>query len=42
MYEDEFEEEDVYGSSARSLLVEDEEISPAEDGFMMGYMDAVE
>ena len=42
MYEDEFEEDDVYGQEARDLLLDGEEISPAEDGFMMGYMDAIE
>jgi len=33
-------EEDVYDPQLRSLLVEDDVMSPEEDGFMQGYMDA--
>ncbi len=34
------EEEDVYGESSRHELVEDDEMSAEEAGFMQGYMEA--
>jgi len=33
-------EESIYTKEARLHLVEDGEISPEEEGFMQGYMDA--
>ena len=40
-YKDE-EEEDVYGEEAREALMEDDELSPEEAGFMNGYSQALE
>ena len=34
---DEFEEDDIYKTIKRSLLLEDDEINEYEDGFMVGY-----
>jgi hypothetical protein len=36
-YEQEDQEEDVYGSAAREQLEENDEISPEEEAFMEGY-----
>jgi hypothetical protein len=33
-------EEDFYSEEARVLLVEDDELSPEESGFMQGYEEA--
>jgi hypothetical protein len=35
--EDDWVEEDIYSEKARWLLVEDDEMSAEEDGFMEGY-----
>ena len=32
------DEEDVYGESSREELVDGDELTPEEDGFMQGYM----
>lgn len=41
MTEDFFEdEENVYSEESREHLVEDEEITPEEEGWMMGYEEA--
>ena len=37
-----FDEEDIYQSSDRLILVEDDEISPEEEAFMKGYEEAEE
>lgn len=34
------EEEDVYGEDSREGLVEDDQLTPEEDGFMQGYMES--
>ena len=39
---DEFDEETVYEEDGRTDLVEDDEISASEEGFMKGYEDAEE
>ncbi len=33
-------EEDIYIEESRSALLEDDEISPEEEGFMLGYDEA--
>ncbi|HLD33445.1 MAG TPA: hypothetical protein VJB66_01880 [Candidatus Nanoarchaeia archaeon] len=35
-------EEDFYEEDARILLLEDDELTPAEDGFMKGYDEKLE
>ena len=39
---DEFDEETVYEEDGRTDLLEDDEISASEEGFMKGYEDAEE
>ena len=39
--DDWIDEVDVYSDKARRLLVEDDEMTPAESGFMEGYDDAI-
>ena len=39
---DEYDEETVYEEDGRTDLVEDDEISASEEGFMKGYEDAEE
>jgi len=34
------EEEDVYGEMSREELVDDDQLTPEEAGFMQGYMEA--
>lgn len=34
------DEEDVYGEDSREELVEDDQLTPEEDGFMQGYMES--
>jgi hypothetical protein len=34
------DEDDIYSGKTRKLLVEDDELSPEEDGFMEGYEEA--
>lgn len=34
------EEEDVYGEDSREELVEDDQLTPEEDGFMQGYTES--
>ncbi len=34
------DEEDVYGERSRQELVDDDEMSPEEEGFMKGYMES--
>lgn len=34
------EEEDVYGEASREELVEGDELTPEEAGFMQGYMES--
>lgn len=34
------EEEDIYGESSREELVEGDELTPEEAGFMQGYMES--
>jgi len=38
-YEEEREDE-FYSEDRMEALIEDDEISPAEEGFMMGYLEA--
>ena len=34
------EEEDIYGEDSRERLVDEDELTPEEAGFMQGYMDS--
>ena len=34
------DEENIYGEGSAEMLLEDDELSPEEEGFMMGYMEA--
>jgi len=38
--EDRYNDESVYNESSREELVEDDEMSPEEAGFMQGYVDS--
>jgi len=38
--EDRYEEEDIYGEESREGLVEDDQLTPEEAGFMQGYTQA--
>ena len=33
-------EEDIYGANSREELVEDDQLTPEEDGFMQGYTES--
>ncbi|MBW2974532.1 hypothetical protein KY366_02340 [Candidatus Woesearchaeota archaeon] len=40
--DDEYNEEGgIYGETSREELVEDDQLTPEEDGFMQGYMESV-
>ena len=41
-HKDWINEEDFYEEDARILLLEDDELTPAEDGFMKGYDEKLE
>ena len=34
------DDENIYGEGSAEMLLEDGEISPEEEGFMIGYMEA--
>ena len=38
--EDDWEEENIYSEKSRTLMLDDDEISPEEEGFMLGYEEA--
>lgn len=40
LVEEEHSEEDVYAEETREVMLEDDEISPAEEAFMNGYEEA--